>query len=152
MEEKKKNGFECSNCKRFVEFSKYIGTKHRNHCPFCLWSFHLDDKKSGDRKAICEGQMVPLGLTFKQEGLDKYGKKKQGELMLVHECQKCLKISINRIAGDDDHQALTEVFEGAKKNSPEKVEQLKKEGIELLSEKDKAEVFLQLFGEKTNEF
>ncbi len=35
--------------------------------------------------------MKPIGLKFKTDG----------ELMIVHKCLKCQKISNNRIAGDD---------------------------------------------------
>ena len=40
--------------------------------------------------------MKPLGLQFK----------KDGELMIVHKCLSCGKISSNRIAGDDFTDAI----------------------------------------------
>ena len=40
--------------------------------------------------------MKPIGLTFK----------KDGELMIVHKCLNCGKISRNRIAGDDNPYAI----------------------------------------------
>jgi DNA-directed RNA polymerase subunit RPC12/RpoP len=104
--------FNCSHCGREIVAEELIGTgtRHRNHCPFCLWSKHLDDKEAGDRKSVCEGDMRPSSLAFKDEGLDKWGKKKQGELSLVHVCEKCGKISLNRIAGDDDANAILEIL------------------------------------------
>jgi len=95
-------GFKCEHCGRPVPVNDFIGTKNRNHCPFCLWSKHVDSQIPGDRQANCHGGMQPVGLTYKQAGVDKYGKPRQGELMLIHVCSKCGKVSINRIAADDD--------------------------------------------------
>jgi len=50
--------------------------------------------------------MEPIGLTEKDEGCDKYGRERTGELMIIHRCQKCAKISINRIAGDDNPDSI----------------------------------------------
>lgn len=102
-----------------------MGTHHRNHCPHCLWSRHIDEKTPGDRQSKCGGLMEPVGLSFKDEGTDKYGKKIQGEIMIIHRCQNCNKETKNRIAGDDD---------------PDKV-------FSLAEEKDKKEVKKQLWGE-----
>jgi hypothetical protein len=84
--------------------------------------------------------MRPIGLTFKQEGVDKYRRKKQGELMLIHECTRCGKISINRIAGDDNPEVILKVFKESKELNPEKIEQLKRTGIRLLTIEDKKEI------------
>lgn len=144
--EEKKGGFRCCNCGQWVPFSEFIGTKHRNHCPFCLWSKHVDLKKSGDRKAECQARMKPIGLTFKHEGIDKYGKIKQGEIMLIHECTNCGKISINRIAGDDNAEMILRVFEESQRLPPEKRSQLEHSDIEVLSEEKREEILTQLFG------
>jgi len=139
-------GFNCSHCQKFVSIDSFIGTHFRNHCPFCLWSSHVDFKKSGDRVSQCHGDMEPIGLTFKQEGYDKYGKKKQGELMLIHHCLHCDELSINRIAGDDSPTVVTKVFEDSLKLTKELKNKLKEEKIKLLTKKDKKEVGTQLFG------
>ena len=119
------NYFICKNCGKKVNLNA-IGTKHRNHCPYCLWSLHVDGKIYGDRKPICHGLMEPIGLAFKDEGIDKYGKKRQGEIMINHKCQICGKESKNRIAGDDN---------------PEEI-------LRICSENDKVEIKEQLLGEK----
>ena len=139
--------FICSHCGKKVSFKRTIGTEHRNHCPFCLWSQHEDLEISGDRKSNCRGQMKPIGLTFKKEGQDKYGQQKQGELMIIHQCLICGKISINRLAGDDDNQVILEVFEESKKLNPEIINKLTRDGIKVLTEQDKEEIAIQLFGE-----
>lgn len=133
--------FKCLNCGKNVQENILIGTKNRNHCPYCLWSLHLDEKIPGDRESVCEGKMEPIGLTFKKEGVDKYGKEKEGEIMIIHKCIKCGKISINRIAGDDNADEILKIF---KKGLSIK-ERLGKEIIPL-KEEDKKELDKQLFG------
>lgn len=137
--------FICSRCGIDVSQDFNIGTKNRNHCPKCLFSLHVDDKVSGDRQANCSGEMEPIGITFKQEGLDKYGKEKQGEIMLIHKCLKCGRISINRIAGDDDPEAILKIYNQSKKNI-ELFSELKKERVVLLDDTAEAEIKKQLFG------
>jgi len=144
--EEKKGGFRCCNCGQRVPFSEFMGTAHRNHCPFCLWSKHVDLEKPGDRKSGCQAGMKPIGLTFKHEGVDKYGRLQQGELMLVHECTGCGKISINRIATDDDEKVILKVFEESQELNPERRNQLERDGIEILSEETREEILTQLFG------
>lgn len=103
-------GFICEHCRAPVSTNRFIGTSHRNHCPFCLWSKHVDEKISGDRKSRCHGMMKPIGLAFK----------KSGELMLVHLCQRCGKESRNRIAGDDDPKIILTISEEKDKEEIEK--------------------------------
>ena len=72
--------FKCQNCSKDIKINLQMGTKNRNHCPNCLFSLHVDEKP-GDRSSLCYKLMEPIGLTFKKEGYDKYGKEKIGELM-----------------------------------------------------------------------
>ena len=89
--------------------------------------------------------MEPIGLSFKQEGFDKYGQEKQGELMLVHQCTKCDKVSINRIAGDDNSFEILAVYQKSKGNE-ELRQKLAGQNIKLLNPQDEKEVKNQLFG------
>jgi len=90
--------------------------------------------------------MKPIGLTFKQEGTDRYGMPRQGELMLIHECAKCGKISINRIAGDDNPEAILKIFEESQGLSSEKRDSLKRNGIETIPKEGREKIITQLFG------
>jgi DNA-directed RNA polymerase subunit RPC12/RpoP len=83
------NHFICANCNKKVSLSA-PGTKNRNHCPFCLYSLHVDIIP-GDRKNPCMGLMKPVALTTKHDG----------EEVLTHKCQKCGFERWNRVAGDD---------------------------------------------------
>lgn len=73
------------------------GGSYRNHCPFCLYSKHVDAGIPGDRANLCHGLMKPIGLTTRRSG----------EYVLVHKCVKCGFERLNRVAGDDDPQKLT---------------------------------------------
>ena len=44
------------------------GTTHRNHCPTCLWSRHLDDDAPGDRAAECGSSMEPIAVCVRGDG------------------------------------------------------------------------------------
>jgi len=68
------------------------GTQHRNHCPNCLWSRHVDDDVPGDRAADCAGSMEPISVSAREDG----------EWALVHRCTACSTVHVNRIAGDDN--------------------------------------------------
>lgn len=93
--------FICANCGKKV-LLKAPGTKNRNHCPFCLYSTHVDMQK-GDREAICRGLMPPIGRFYKADG----------EEMLVHKCNKCGFIRWNRVAGDDSLEEVAKLGEVA---------------------------------------
>jgi hypothetical protein len=82
--------FRCGHCRLDVSMDA-PGTQHRNHCPSCLWSRHLDDAP-GDRAADCAGSMEPIGICVRAGG----------EWALVHRCGGCATLRINRIAGDDN--------------------------------------------------
>lgn len=123
--------FSCIHCHKEVS-EKALGTQHRNHCPYCLWSQHLDNLP-GDRSADCGGAMRPLGLSFKNDG------GQIGELMVVHKCQKCGVESKNRLAGDDEASAIVGVFEESLDNHPES-------SFKLLAEADRREIITQVFG------
>ena len=49
-------GFVCAHCGKEV---LPLGYTSRNHCPFCLWSLHVDIMP-GDRENPCRGQMRPI--------------------------------------------------------------------------------------------
>lgn len=83
--------FKCRHCHRFV-CPPPSGGRHRNHCPFCLYSRHVDDKQTGDRMSDCGCAMEPIG-SFQRHN---------GEYVLVHRCLGCDFERFNRIAADDD--------------------------------------------------
>lgn len=86
--------FSCCHCGRTVDPAA-PGTRHRNHCPHCLWSRHLDHRP-GDRRCVCRGPMAPIAVWLRDDG----------EAALVHRCTRCGVLGSNRLAGDDDPVAL----------------------------------------------
>jgi len=81
--------FRCIRCRRVVSTSA-LGTAHRNHCPNCLWSRHLD-VSPGDRRAECGSKMEPAAVTVDRGG----------EWAIIHRCLGCGVLHANRVAGDD---------------------------------------------------
>lgn len=88
------SGFICRYCGGAVTPNP-IGTAHRNHCPRCLYSLHLDELP-GDRASGCGGIMEPVAISVRQ------GK----EWAIIHRCTECGALKENRIAGDDNEAAL----------------------------------------------
>ncbi len=81
--------FTCTHCGRLV-LPQGAGTQHRNHCPNCLYSLHLD-VEPGDRAADCGGQMEPIAVWVRGKG----------EWAILHRCKRCGALSSNRVAADD---------------------------------------------------
>ncbi|WP_078393480.1 RNHCP domain-containing protein [Shouchella patagoniensis] len=81
------SGFSCINCNESV--LPLTNGSHRNHCPFCLYSKHVDEMP-GDRSSKCLGLMKPIDLIYHT---------KKG-YRLLHQCLSCYNIQRNRIARD----------------------------------------------------
>jgi DNA-directed RNA polymerase subunit RPC12/RpoP len=87
--------FECMNCGKQVDLVRYGGS-YRNHCPYCLFSKHVDGDTPGDRLSDCCGMMEAVAV-FTRRG---------GEYVIIHRCRKCGFERFNRIAGDDDFRLV----------------------------------------------
>jgi hypothetical protein len=87
---KQPRSFRCVHCRLDVP-TDAPGTAHRNHCPSCLWSRHVDDEP-GDRAADCGSSMEPIAITVRRDG----------EWVLIHRCAGCGVLHSNRTAGDDN--------------------------------------------------
>jgi hypothetical protein len=81
--------------------------------------------------------MKPIGLVFKDLTTNIFTGEESGELMVVHQCMGCKAISKNRVAGDDNPYALTELLNSS--------EELCKNGG-MLTGKDRLAVISVLFG------
>lgn len=145
--EDRQHGFGCDHCKVWVAIHEQSGTHQRNHCPSCLWSKHVDDEKPGDRKSECRSGMEPVALTFKGEPVGRYDLEgsRIGELMLVHECVQEDQIRINRIAADDDPNAIMRVHESSLYMPPVRRMRIEAAGIAIAGA-DIDVIVQQLFG------
>nr|WP_184889543.1 RNHCP domain-containing protein [Sphaerisporangium siamense] len=86
--------FRCLHCRLDVP-ADAPGTAHRNHCPTCLWSRHLDDTP-GDGAAECASGMAPIAIHARHDG----------EWAIIHRCTACGTLNANRVAGDDNPLTL----------------------------------------------
>ncbi len=89
--------FTCKVCGRLV-VPAGAGSDHRNHCPNCLSSLHVDIEP-GDRASDCGGHMEPAAVWVR----------KNGEWAIIHRCRICGGFSSNRIAADDNPMKLMSI-------------------------------------------
>ena len=89
--------FGCNACGALVS-SQGAGSRHRNHCPSCLASLHLDDAP-GDRAAACGGVMDPVGVWVRGDG----------EWAIIHRCRRSGVLHSNRVAADDNPLKLLSI-------------------------------------------
>ena len=87
----------CKVCGRLV-VSAGAGSSHRNHCPNCLSSLHVDIEP-GDRESDCGGIMEPVAVWVR----------KNGEWAIIHRCRRCGALSSNRVAADDNPMKLMSI-------------------------------------------
>ena len=92
-----RDSFTCKVCGRLV-VPEYAGSSHRNHCPNCLSSLHVDEEP-GDRAACRGGIMDPIGVWVR----------KGGEWAVIHRCRRCGKLDSNRVAADDNPMKLMSI-------------------------------------------
>jgi DNA-directed RNA polymerase subunit RPC12/RpoP len=128
--------FKCKKCGWDVyPYSWLAGVHNRNHCPYCLSSRHVDLQEPGDRMSACKALMHPIGLTVKRRQT-RYAEQACGELMLIHRCSDCGKLSINRIAADDLVERLMEIYRNSFSLDENLRRQLNASGIALLQATD----------------
>jgi rubrerythrin len=84
--------FICEKCGFSVK-----GNGYTNHCPKCLWSKHVD-VNPGDREAICGGMMEPVNVEIKG-----------GESIILHKCEKCGFERKNKVAKEDNFDAVLRI-------------------------------------------
>ncbi|MEG2310784.1 MAG: RNHCP domain-containing protein [Clostridia bacterium] len=97
MFKKNDEQFICKNCGKKVEKLKYTS---RDHCPFCLYSLHIDITP-GDRQNECLGLLIPQNV----ENTSKKGQ------VIIYKCSKCGKKIKNIIAYDDDKNEIYKIVE-----------------------------------------
>jgi DNA-directed RNA polymerase subunit RPC12/RpoP len=99
--EKENTGFICEHCGKIV--LPLSNGSYRNHCPFCLYSKHVDILP-GDRQSQCGGLMEPISLKYKSA---------KG-YQIIHRCLKCGQQSVNKTAENtvqpDNTEALIKLF------------------------------------------
>ena len=84
------NSFICFNCGGDVP--PLVNGSCRNHCPFCLYSLHVDINP-GDRANSCQGALEPVRIDYNS---------KKGWI-IIHKCKDCGAIKKNRASLDDSN-------------------------------------------------
>lgn len=90
---RRQEDFVCENCGKSVKGSGYT-----NHCPFCLYSKHVDIHP-GDRAAGCGGLMKPVRVEIRRH-----------EKIITHQCVKCGYQKVNKAAPEDDFELLLRIM------------------------------------------
>lgn len=86
--------FVCENCKHLVN---HLGYTARDHCPYCLFSKHVDIMP-GDRSNSCCGLLEPIDI---EKFKDSY--------KIIYKCQKCGEIHKNIMARDDNMNIIINI-------------------------------------------
>lgn len=82
--QKNDSGFVCVHCGAEVP---PLGVTSRDHCPYCLYSLHVD-LLPGDRQNPCRGTLVPRSaLPHPKKGY-----------IILYQCQTCGQIVRNKAA------------------------------------------------------
>ena len=90
----KDDEFICENCGMEVKKLNYTA---RDHCPFCLYSKHVDINP-GDRLNTCKGLLEPVAI-------EKY----KNTYKIIYKCEKCNQTHKNIMAKDDDMEKIIEI-------------------------------------------
>lgn len=90
--------FVCEKCGKKV---KKLGYTARDHCPYCLYSKHVDINP-GDRNNSCKGMLKPIGI-----------EKFKDSFKIIYLCEKCHKTHKNIMAKDDDMNKIIELSKRA---------------------------------------
>ncbi len=104
--------FTCKVCGRLCTPGE-AGSDHRNHCPNCLSSLHVDETP-GDRASDCGGIMEPVAVWIRRSG----------EWAIIHRCRLCGSLCSNRIAADDNPLKLMSIALRPLANPPFPLEHL----------------------------
>ena len=100
---RKKENFVCDVCGKLVK-----GTGYTDHCPFCLWSKHVDIFP-GDRKSDCHGLMKPVSVD-----------QKNSKWRIKYHCQVCGYERENKTQKEDNFEKIIELTTLSKKSLKKK--------------------------------
>lgn len=91
---RREEDFTCIMCSKHIE-----GTGYTNHCPYCLYSIHID-VYPGDRQEQCHGIMKPIDIVTRGgEPVD-----------VIHQCQKCFITKTNKLSEGDSMDAVITIM------------------------------------------
>ncbi len=86
--------FICEHCGKSV-----IGNGYTNHCPYCLWSKHVDIDP-GDRMEECGGLMKPIDIYLEHQ-----------DWVIVHKCERCGASKRKKVVSEDNFDEVIRLEE-----------------------------------------
>jgi hypothetical protein len=90
--------------------------------------------------------MEPLAIAFKDYRVNPFTNKGGGELVIIHQCLTCGRLSPNRIAGDDNEYRILSVIKESINLNENITTQFKNMGLEPITSSNKEEALISLFG------
>ena len=90
----KDENFSCEKCGMDVKKLNYTA---RDHCPYCLYSKHLDINP-GDRLNKCQGLLKPISI-----------EKFKNTYKIIYKCERCGETHKNIMAIDDNYDKIIEL-------------------------------------------
>jgi hypothetical protein len=90
--------------------------------------------------------MQPIATAFKNYEINPFTNRGSGELMIVHQCLSCDKISPNRIAGDDNEYQTLSILEDSFNLDSSLITKIKNLGINIITPENKEDALISLFG------
>ncbi|HOP01724.1 MAG TPA: RNHCP domain-containing protein [Flexilinea sp.] len=93
---RRQEDFICEHCGKKVK-----GNGYTNHCPYCLYSKHVDINP-GDRASACGGLMEPIRAELRKN-----------EVILTHRCLKCGCLKVNKTAPEDNFDEILRIMQNS---------------------------------------
>lgn len=87
-----------------------------------------------------------MALAFKNYEINPFTGRGGGELMLIHQCTNCGKLSPNRIAGDDNEYQILRLLKDSINLNSILASQIEKLGLIIITSINKEEALVSLFG------
>lgn len=85
--------FKCEHCGEEIK-----GDGYTNHCPFCLWSKHVD-VNPGDRANECGGMMEPVKAFYEKD-----------HWFATQKCEKCGEMKKIKLRDNDNLKVVEEII------------------------------------------
>jgi hypothetical protein len=96
--------------------------------------------------------MQPMAIAFKDYSVNPFTNRGGGELMIIHQCLNCGKISPNRIAGNDNEYQILSILKESMNLNEDITTRLRNIGLELITTSNKEEAYISLFGINYQEY
>jgi hypothetical protein len=90
--------------------------------------------------------MRPIAIAFKNYRINPFTNRGGGELMIIHKCLGCGKLSPNRIAGDDNEYEILKVLKESIDIDKNILVQITSFGLVPITNFNKEEAFISIFG------